>query len=142
MTKSDPYLEIDFCVDRLVTEWQKHGKLIIALDFDNTIYDYHNLGFTFPKLINLVKRCKKEFNFYIVIFTACAPDSFKDITKKCLDLDIEIDSINKNPVKLPFGHHGKIYYNILLDDRAGLGSAFEILWKTLEKINAIRHYSP
>ena len=37
----DPYLDNNLCVDRLVENWKQHGKIIIAFDFDNTIYDYY-----------------------------------------------------------------------------------------------------
>lgn len=36
---------------------------------------------------------------------------------------------------MPFGNHGKMYYNILLDDRAGLGQSLDILSQTLENLN-------
>jgi hypothetical protein len=49
--------------------------------------------------------------------------------------NITIASINENPIDLPFGNNGKIYYNILLDDRAGLGQALDTLNKTIELIH-------
>jgi hypothetical protein len=45
-----------------------------------------------------------------------------------------IDSINENPINLPYGHHGKIYANIYLDDRAGLNEALNILEFAMYKI--------
>jgi len=50
------------------------------------------------------------------------------------DHGIKISSINKNPIDLPFGNHGKIYYNHLLDDRAGLESALKILKSLIDRI--------
>ena len=47
---------------------------------------------------------------------------------------IVLDSINKNPIPMPYGNHGKIYYNILLDDRAGLGQAYDTLTELLKMI--------
>ena len=49
-------------------------------------------------------------------------------------LKIKITGINANPIPLPFGNHGKIYFNILLDDRAGLSQSIDILNKLIDKI--------
>jgi hypothetical protein len=40
---------------------------------------------------------------------------------------IRVDSINRNPIDIPYGNNSKIYANIFLDDRAGLEEAKEIL---------------
>jgi len=41
-------------------------------------------------------------------------------------------------IKLPFGNNGKIYYNILLDYRAGLGQALDALEIFLDNIQNSR----
>jgi len=106
-----------------MSEYKQYGNLIVALDFDGTINDYHNEGLEFEKVIDLIKACN-QLDFQIVIFTA-NPDT-EYIEKKCSDLGIEICGINKNLVPM-FDKSPKIYYNILLDDRAGLESAYYIL---------------
>ena len=35
------FLNDNYCVDRLYKEWIKHKEIILAVDFDNTLYDYH-----------------------------------------------------------------------------------------------------
>ena len=37
----DRYLKGRHVYDRLMQELEKYGKLFIAFDFDNTVYDYH-----------------------------------------------------------------------------------------------------
>ena len=37
----DPYLNDDVCIDRLVGNWKLHNGIIIAFDFDNTVFDYY-----------------------------------------------------------------------------------------------------
>ena len=52
---------------------------------------------------------------------------------RCKDIGIEIDYINESPPYIPFTGN-KVYYNIMLDDRAGLSAAYNILYKTKEII--------
>ena len=54
----DPYMNNDLCVERLVDNWKQHGKIIIAFDFDNTVYDYYEKNYTYTKVIDLLKECK------------------------------------------------------------------------------------
>lgn len=85
-------------------------------------------------IINLLKRCK-EHNFYIVLFTASDPIRFPFMHEYMNARGVQVDAINENPIPLPFGNHRKIYYNIFLDDRAGLSSATAILAALLHKID-------
>lgn len=36
---------------RLAAEWREHGKIIISLDFDGTVYDFHNRGDQYSEVI-------------------------------------------------------------------------------------------
>lgn len=128
----DFYLNTDNVVNRLVSEWEKHGKLIIAYDFDNTVFDYHNEGHKYDDVVNLLKECK-EFGAYLVVFTAKANEDFPEMISYLKENDIPFDAINQNLDFVPFTG-GKIYYNILLDDRAGLASAFTDLRSALLKM--------
>jgi len=125
----DKFLNRTECVARLLDDYEKHGNLIVAVDFDNTIYDFHKEGIEFNDVVQLVKQCNK-LNFSVVIFTANT--DHKLIEKHCKSLDIEIKGINKNVLDGFTG--GKIYYNILLDDRAGLATAFYTLKNTISLI--------
>lgn len=119
----DYYLNDTNCINRLVREYQEHQSLVIAYDFDNTIYDYHNQGHVYNNVIELLLELKK-LNCYLIVFTASEKIDF--IKKYLNENKIPYDAINKNP---PFfkSESGKIYYNILLDDRAGLSAAFHQL---------------
>jgi hypothetical protein len=116
--------------ERLYQEWLQHGKIIIAVDFDDTIspwkfkeeYDLIQLD----KTINLL-RLAKETGAYIVIFTACNPDRYDEIKSYCASKNLDIDAINITPISVPYGRNGKVYANIFIDDRAGLEEALEIL---------------
>lgn len=120
--------------NRLLQEWQAYGKIIIAVDFDDTIYKW-KIGDT--EVINFVTHVLKEaksVGALIVIFTACNPDRFDFIKEYCKQIGLEVDSINSNPINLPYGNNGsKIYYNILIDDRAGFSEAITLLYDTIYK---------
>jgi hypothetical protein len=80
-----------------------------------------------------LKRCN-ENNFKLIVFTASEKERFEKIEQFFEDNLIKIEGINKNLLD-KIGNDGKIYYNLLLCDRAGLGQALETLEILLEKIN-------
>lgn len=130
----DPYASTKRSVERLYNQYLAYKKLIIAFDFDSTLYGWENPdAHVFPKAIALAKKCN-ELGFYVTIFTASAPDRYDMMREYCQSFGIKVDSINENPTKLPFGHHGKIFYNLLLDDRAGLGQAIKTLTQVIKRI--------
>lgn len=122
----DFYLNRDNVTNRLIREWKEHGKLVIAYDFDNTVFDYHGEGHTYDDVVALLRRCKRV-GAHFIVFTAAAPERHSEIIKYLHEHDIPFDYINENVPELPFGNNGKVYYNILLDDRAGLDSAYASL---------------
>lgn len=136
----NPYILTEACVERLYREYQQHGKLIIACDLDDTVFDFHDKGFTYEKIWDTLRKCQ-DLNFYIVAFTGVNPDKYESVVKHFADNGIKITGINQNPFPLPFGNHGKMYFNILLDDRAGLGQSLEILETVLHKIDMKKFYS-
>ena len=128
----DPYLDDDLCVERLVENWKLHNGIIIAFDFDNTVFDYYENGYTYTKVIKLLKECK-NMGCTLILSTCCDESKFDFMRDKCKENGIEIDYINESPPYIPFTGN-KVYYNIMLDDRAGLSAAYSILYKTKEVI--------
>ena len=121
----DPYINDLESIKRLVNEWVKHKSLIIAYDYDNTVFDFHNKGYEFDFVIDLLRESKQYGAKFIVY--SCSPDSRHDEMREYLNSNnIPFDTINKNVVEL-HGGLGKLFYNIFLDDRAGLKSACSIL---------------
>lgn len=119
------------CKKRLLEEYKKYGKLIVA--FDNTIFDYH--GRDYSEVIHLLNRCYK-LGFCLVLFT-CEENLVELCTKQMrtaeilgLDEDFELYT-NESPI---FTKSEKPYYNILLDDRAGLEESYEILKYVVDEI--------
>ena len=89
----DKYLSDDACESRLFADYMKHGMLIVAVDFDNTIYDFHNDGLVFNDVIALIKRCN-VFEFPVIVFTANNDEYL--IGNYCRSIGIEIQGINTN----------------------------------------------
>jgi len=129
----DPYLNDQIAIERLYNEWKKYGKIFIACDFDDTIYDFHKKGYTYNNVINLIKECQVQ-GCYTIIFTGSEVEKYPFIREYCEQIGLHIDKINENAIPMPIGNNGKIYFNILLDDRAGLSSSFNILSNALTKI--------
>lgn len=126
-----PFLDDTICVTRLLREYGTHGSLVIAYDFDNTVFDYHDKGHDYSEVINIIQRAR-HLGCYLICFTAKPVVDYAKVSDYLIAHQIPFDSINENP---PFfkEHTTKIYYNLLLDDRAGLKSAYNQL-KTLFKI--------
>ena len=130
---SDPYTDTQRCVERLLEQHAKHPRLIVALDFDDTVFDFHQKGFDFPRVISLIQRAQAA-GFYIAIFTASANDRHPFIRDYLASIGIVPNTINRNVFPSPFGNDGKIFYNLLLDDRAGLGQACDTLEAVLNQL--------
>jgi len=114
--------------ERLVNEWRMHGKIIVSVDFDSTLYPYPTIENKedIERTIKLVQLAYQT-GAYIVIFTASPPERHQEIQEYCDKIQVPVNSINTNPIELPYGNHGKIYYNINLCDRSGLTEALDTL---------------
>ena len=108
---------------RLLEEYKRYKTLIIGFDFDNTIFDYHNNDGDYSEIIDLLKECK-ALNFNLCLYTIADRLDWK--YKVCCRLGIKPDYINESPIVFEDGGN-KPYFNILLDDRAGLESSYNIL---------------
>lgn len=127
----DEYLKPNSSFIRLYNEYKQYGSLVIAFDFDNTVYDFHGKGEEYWEIIMLLRALKKA-NCYLICFTANSDKEF--IVKYLTDNNIPYDAINENP---PFFkcQERKIYFNALLDDRAGLQQVYSELSLLISLIN-------
>lgn len=125
---------IETYVNRLVEEWKQHGKIIISVDYDDTLYPW-KLGNN-SDINRTIRLVQEAYNTgaYVVIFTASEPERHQEIQDHCEKIRLPINSINKNPISLPYGNNGKIYYNINLCDRSGLNEALDILERAMYRM--------
>lgn len=68
----DYYLRANASYERLEQEFKKYGRLIFAVDFDDTLYDYHKAGRSYDDLMALLRRWEPYSE--VIIFTGNAPE--------------------------------------------------------------------
>ena len=68
----DTYIDHKNVVKRLVDEYKFHGGLVVAYDFDNTVYDYHKKGDTYDMVVDLLKTLEKVPGISLVVWTGTA----------------------------------------------------------------------
>lgn len=131
---ADPYMNRNALKARLQNELAKYGKLIIAVDFDDTVYDTHQHGWTYYDVLNCIEGWQEAGKAYIICWTSSDTDRYHIIYDYFKCNGIELDAINFNaPWIEPKGP--KIYANIYLDDRScGLQEAVSILNELLEEV--------
>lgn len=112
---------------KLLDQYYKHGSLIVAYDFDDTVYPYSLDVEDLKDTVNLIKRLA------ICGHTVYCYTSNEDIEKVTMYLHynkIPYYSINESPVGNDSSSNssvGKQFYNVLLDDKAGLQETKEVL---------------
>ena len=121
--------------ERLVKEWRTHGKIVLSVDFDSTLYPYHTIENQkdIDRTIELVQLAH-AIGAYIVIFTASEKERYQFIQEYCDSIKIPVSSINENPIDLPYGKNGKIFANIYLDDRGGIIESLNILDEAINEM--------
>lgn len=131
------FFDVEDTVESLVKRYYHYGSLILAVDFDETIHNsYSDPKKDFTPVHELIREAAK-LNFQIVIYTARNEKHFGFIEEFCKEHDLPFTHpVNKEVCELPEPTCGKIYYNIFLDDKAGLGQAAEILYKVIERLQA------
>lgn len=125
----DRFLNDNETYNRLLSEYKKHNTLIVGVDFDNTVFDFHKKGDTFPGLIKLVQDCQ-ELEFILCLYTGNT--DLESIAKFEKEYNVNFKYKNTSPVKPTSA--SKPYFNVLLDDRAGLKSSYDALSKIVHHI--------
>jgi len=128
----------NFYTNRLVKEWLKNGKIIIACDLDDTIIPYNEeIKENCKKMVNLILECQKE-GIYFLINTARRKSQLEDAKKQVEDLGIVVHGVNDMHPEWdkPYGINGKLYANIFLDDRGGFWDSY---WTLSNALSIVRH---
>ena len=121
---TDPYFSINRGADRLLEQYKLHGSLVVAFDFDDTIYDYHKKGFTYPKVVSLLLECQELGMTLIMLTTTEDENHYKENLAYCKSLGLDVKYVNTGPV-MPKAR--KPFFNVYLDDKAGLRQAYDML---------------
>lgn len=126
----DYFLESHASQTRLLEEYDKYKSLVIAFDFDDTVYDFHRKGRLYTDVISLLQNLK-AVNCYLICWTGQEDLNF--VKEYLTENKIPFDGINEHP---PFhlSTSKKIYANAYLDDRAGLRQVYNELKFVIDNI--------
>lgn len=109
--------------NKLIQQYKQHGKLIIAFDFDDTVYA-NSPDVDVSETIKVLQRAKEQ-GHELICFT-CRDDQMIP-SQYCFYNRIMYDYFNGSPYNNEETGLGKPYFNVLLDDKAGLEQAREAL---------------
>ncbi len=127
----DEYLDTEKSYCRLKEEFELHNRLIIAYDLDSTVFDYHHKNASYEMVKDLIRKYRDYA--YFIIFTSSESDRYDEIKEILEQEDLPYDSINDDAPFIPFKGR-KVYYNILLDDRAGLHQTYHELLRLYQEV--------
>lgn len=124
-------MKLDKYVDKLYNVWVEHKNIIIAVDFDDTLCPWNTASKEFCReLIDLLIECK-QFGAKLMLYTCRDGHSLEEAIDYCEQHNLTFNRVN--PSGTQFGLSCKPFYNILLDDKAGLEQAFTVLCLALQK---------
>ena len=127
----------NFYINRLVKEWIKNEKLIIACDIDDTIIPFNEeIKDNCDKMVELILECQKE-GIIFLINTARSKKQLENIVDRVESLGIKVDGVNQmhKEWNKDYGINGKLYANIFLDDRSGF---MESYWTLSESLSIVK----
>jgi hypothetical protein len=130
LTKDEVFNELhrsmDYDLQKLVNTYETHGRIIVGLDFDDTIFPLTD-DEDIKQRANRIKSLLLELRADIVL-CLWTVDSGRPLKYKLALLEtmgLTPNYINESPVK--HGDTVKPYFNLLLDDKAGLDEALDRL---------------
>ena len=130
----------NFYTNRLVKEWLKNGKIIIACDLDDTIIPYNEeIKGNCKKMVDLILECQTE-GIIFLINTARSEYQLEKAKQQVEELGIVVHGVNKMHPEWdkPYGVNGKLYANIFLDDRGGFWDSYWTLTNALTMVKIER----
>jgi len=128
---------------KIVQDWLKYDRLIIGIDYDSTIFPYlEHEGEHCEDVCQLVRDLKEICGTYNILWTA------NKYPQKCLNWceknHIVIDAVNENaPEAIDYflreGYSEpprKLFFNVLLDNIAGLSQTYNELKTLIELVRS------
>lgn len=131
----DKYLEFDSAYNRLWAEYQKYGSLIVACDYDDTLFDFHGTGDSYEMVKQLI-RDLHSIGCKIIIWSG-TEDIYNMsvfLTKQRIPWDLINENLLVNGKWASGKDSRKIYANVYIDDRAGLSQVYSDLTKLVNRV--------
>lgn len=127
----DTYLIRENVFSRLKEEFLKYDQLIVAYDYDNTVFSDDN---DCNQVVELLQECSKLSKIRMIVYTARPVEEYDEVISYLDSRSIRHDHINENDNSVThlMNDTSKILYNIFLDDKAGLDSAYETLVRFID----------
>lgn len=121
-------------LDKLVATYNEHNCIVVGVDFDDTVFPFTNSMF-------VEDRCKIvrdllisiRSNITLCLYTVADEQTLKYKVEIMNQYGLSPDYINDSPVS-PWEDSKKLFFNILLDDKAGLNETIETLTKFKDRI--------
>ena len=130
---NDKYLDRVTSIKRLISEYEEHGSLIVAYEYENTVV---LPDAECPEIIALLRKAE-SLGFILILFTGRNNDEIGEIVLDLNSKRVPFHFINESPHNIPFSNN-KVFYNILLDGRAGLSEAKDQLESVIAHILSIK----
>jgi len=130
ITINSPTTKLPNLFKKLVDVYRKHNNIIVAVDFDDTIYDWKSSNYDVASIIYIVKSAVEHLNAKIILFTCREGVELEFAVKYCKEVGIPLFGINENPSY----DSRKPFYNILLDDKACLPETAKLLSEVIHII--------
>lgn len=134
------YFDREEVIKRLLHEYQKFGKILVAYDFDDTVFNSDD-GTSNEDIVELIIEIRPYT--HLIVYTARyygSHDVYNDIRDGAgfvVDWlkanNVSYDTINKNVVYISVEGR-KVYYDAFLDDKAGLKETYETLKEFLNRV--------
>lgn len=128
----DEFLKPNANFNRLLSEYLNHGTLVIGFDFDATVHDYHKTGESHEMVIALLRDLKR-IGCKLICWTA--HPNLDYVNNYLYEHKIPFDSINEGGIPLGW-ESKKPFFSALLDDRAGLITAYNDLKQVVTTIKS------
>lgn len=128
---------IDNYIHNLVNHWKEYGKIIICVDYDNTILPYYDFEEDICRTVIDTLHEATALGARLILFTCRGGKDLEGAVEYCTQKGLTFEKVNSHIVTFPEGST-KPYCNIMLDDKAGLLSALYILQAAIRRYQWIK----
>ena len=120
----EPDLSGQHRLRKLYETYKEHNTIIVGVDFDDTVFSLDGI---FDTLCSGVRGALLEGkdNITICLYTVADTQSLKYKVEMMKLWGIPARYVNKSPVSI--GDGSKPFFNLLLDDKAGLCESYRLL---------------